>query len=167
MPSYADSLFPEEIWWLVTYLESLPAKREAENLRRAVGEEPVGIMVERMHGTLRHARPFDPVACGSETLTRRGAFAILRASMTLRYLVTVAVLVGWVVLGPLAMAFGGCAGMGTMCEGPCGTTSCVILASTDMPAAPPVAEPVQFSDRLEAITPKVLEPPPKSAPLAA
>jgi len=60
MPSYSDSLSPEEIWWLVAYLESLPAKREAENLRRAVGEEPAGIMVERMHGTLRTARPFAP-----------------------------------------------------------------------------------------------------------
>ena len=60
MPSYSDSLLPEEIWWLVAYLESLPAKREAENLRRAMGEEPLGIMVERMHGTLRTARPFAP-----------------------------------------------------------------------------------------------------------
>ena len=88
--------------------------------------------------------------------------------MTLRHLVTVAVLVGWVLLGPIAMAFGGCAGMGAMCEGPCGTTSYVILTSTDMAAAPPVAElQVQFSDRLETITVKVLEPPPKPLPFPA
>jgi hypothetical protein len=88
--------------------------------------------------------------------------------MTLRRLVTVTVLVGWVVLGPLAMAFGGCAGMGALCEGPCGTTSYVFLTSTGRAAAPPVAElQVQFSDRLETTPLKVLEPPPKPVPFPA
>lgn len=60
MPSYSDSLSPEEIWSLVAYLESLPRQSEAKNLFRAVGEEQGGIMVERMHGKLGDRNPFGP-----------------------------------------------------------------------------------------------------------
>lgn len=88
--------------------------------------------------------------------------------MSSRRLITVVVLVAWVSLGPIAMAFGSCAGMGAMCEGPCGTTSCVVRMQTAMAAATPVADlQVQFSDRLATVTLKVPDPPPKSAPLVA
>ena len=60
MPSYVDSLSPEEIWSLVAYLESLPPESEARDPRRAVGEERLGIMVERMHGGLSRGNPFSP-----------------------------------------------------------------------------------------------------------
>jgi mono/diheme cytochrome c family protein len=60
MPSYFDSLSPDEIWSLVAYLESLPPASEAKNLSRAVGEEQGGIMAERMHGSLGRRNPFGP-----------------------------------------------------------------------------------------------------------
>ena len=82
-------------------------------------------------------------------------------------MITVVVLAAWVSLGPIAMAFGGCAGMGVMCEGPCGTTSCVVRTQTAMAAAPVADLQARFSDRLATVTLRVPDPPPKSAPLVA
>jgi cytochrome c oxidase cbb3-type subunit 2 len=52
MPSFGDSLMPDDIWALVAYLRSLPPASAWANLDAPVGEERAGIMVERMHGTL-------------------------------------------------------------------------------------------------------------------
>lgn len=50
----------------------------------------------------------------------------------------VAVLLLWVVAGPVAAAFGECAAMGAMCEGPCG-----VHASALVP--PPPSRPLLLS----------------------
>jgi hypothetical protein len=48
--------------------------------------------------------------------------------MTSRHVLTLVVLAIWIMAGPIAMAFDGCAAMGAMCEGPCGSTACSITA---------------------------------------
>ena len=50
--------------------------------------------------------------------------------MTSRGVIAIVVLAGWVLLGPIAMAFAGCALMGAMCEGPCGSIACGMVAPT-------------------------------------
>jgi cytochrome c oxidase cbb3-type subunit 2 len=52
MPSYSDSLTPDEIWALVAHLRRLPPASAWQNLDALAGEERAGIMVEQMHGTL-------------------------------------------------------------------------------------------------------------------
>ena len=44
-----------------------------------------------------------------------------------RSAVTGFVVVLWILAGPLAAAFGACAAMGMMCEGPCGAANCSLL----------------------------------------
>lgn len=44
-------------------------------------------------------------------------------SMSSRRVVVLCILVMWALVGPIAMAFDGCAAMGAMCEGPCGISS--------------------------------------------
>ena len=46
-----------------------------------------------------------------------------------RAAVAVLAVVVWVLSAPLAMASSHCMGMGAMCEGPCGTSSCVVSTS--------------------------------------
>jgi hypothetical protein len=81
---------------------------------------------------------------------------------------TVIVALLWLAAGPLAMAFGGCAGMAGMCEGPCGTgcpTVAVPQADSALPlvsmSVPPRAETVP-SPAL-----RVAELPPRPALLSA
>ena len=82
--------------------------------------------------------------------------------MTTRRAVAMLVLVGWVLLGPVAMAFSGCA-MGAMCEGPCGAAACAIVAPTLSGAPAPASSLEVALDReLPANTPAGLEHPPKS-----
>jgi hypothetical protein len=45
-------------------------------------------------------------------------------------MIVLAVLVAWVLLGPIAMAFDGCAAMGALCEAPCGSSGCAIVTPT-------------------------------------
>lgn len=52
MPSFGDSLTPDDVWALVAYLRSLLPDSAWANLDAPVGEERAGVMVERMHGTL-------------------------------------------------------------------------------------------------------------------
>jgi hypothetical protein len=63
-----------------------------------------------------------------------------------RTIVVAVVLAAWVLAAPLAAASGACAAMSDMCEGPCGTASCVpgvrvpatilpLAASLGLPAA--------------------------------
>ena len=44
----------------------------------------------------------------------------------IRPLLSVLILVFWLVSGPVAMAFDGCAMMGAMCEAPCGVLSYIV-----------------------------------------
>jgi len=48
MPSYLDSLEPQQIWALVAYLRSLPSPAEMAREEAVVGEEARGYMVERI-----------------------------------------------------------------------------------------------------------------------
>jgi hypothetical protein len=89
--------------------------------------------------------------------------------MTRVILITVAVLVLWILLGPIAMAFDGCLLMGTLCDGgPCANFS----STAFVPA--PLIDPAP-SGFLAAVPRLVLpsnssatlEPPPKSSFLAA
>ncbi len=48
MPSYLDSLEPQQIWAVVAYLQSLPSPVEQARDADMAGEEPRGYMVERM-----------------------------------------------------------------------------------------------------------------------
>ena len=85
-----------------------------------------------------------------------------------RRLTTLVVLAAWVLLGPLALVFGVCAGMEMMCEGPCGLTTCAGLTATSATAPLPVASlEAPPSDHLSTFILKTPDPPPKSAPLAA
>jgi hypothetical protein len=56
-----------------------------------------------------------------------------------RYVAALALLVFWVLAGPLAASFGACAAMGSMCEGPCGVGPCAIFVPTALPIAPMIA----------------------------
>jgi hypothetical protein len=48
---------------------------------------------------------------------------------TYRPVVAVIAILVWVLSAPLAMAFDNCMAMGAMCEGPCGTSSCITTAT--------------------------------------
>jgi hypothetical protein len=78
---------------------------------------------------------------------------------------TLLVLLAWVLIGPVGMAFGGCFGM---CEGPCG-----VLTYTAVPpltlVAPQTFGVLAGDARSEQPTLafKTLEPPPKSLRLSA
>jgi hypothetical protein len=85
--------------------------------------------------------------------------------MSRRRLVTVMVMVLWVLLGPVGMAFS-CVGMDG-CDALCGTTS----AAMQIPAAVASEAPVQWvGSSLDGHLPlnsgHVLDAPPKSAPLS-
>ncbi len=79
-----------------------------------------------------------------------------------RVLVVVLTILVWGLAAPLLMTASHCAGMGAMCEGPCGASSCGV-------SAPAVAAVIQLvsASYVEAATqapmpdPAVLELPPK------
>ena len=74
-----------------------------------------------------------------------------------------------VFLAPIAMAFGACAGMTAMCEGPCGASSCgaVSIAPHSISLGPVTGLAPQDPGRLPAATLSSLDPPPKSFLLSA
>lgn len=84
-------------------------------------------------------------------------------------LLMLTVLMAWVILGPVGMAFDSCAAMMTLCDGgPCGVVSAVTDAAPSF--VPPTAltaavmsPPMQFTP----IPRSALEPPPKFARLSA
>lgn len=89
--------------------------------------------------------------------------------MTGKRVLTVAILMFWLLLGPIAMAFDGCLLMSALCEsGPCASSS-----STAFVPAPLIGPgPIGFLAAmprlvLPANSFATLEPPPKSPPLAA
>src|SRR5207247_825605 len=58
----------------------------------------------------------------------------------IRPLLSVVILVLWLVSGPVAMAFDGCAMMGAVCEARCGVLSCIVAPTgSDMGALQPLA----------------------------
>ena len=72
------------------------------------------------------------------------------------------VLVAWVLLGPIAMAFDDCPAMMSMCEGPCGVLTYVLYAPAGLsaPAAVTrVAAPATLT--LPAVVGAALDPPPR------
>ena len=89
--------------------------------------------------------------------------------MTGKRALTVAVLMLWILLGPIAMAFDGCLLMGTLCDGgPCANFS----STAFVPALLIGPGPIGFLAAvprvmLPANSPATLEPPPKSPLLAA
>lgn len=88
--------------------------------------------------------------------------------MDARRCLVVLVVIAWFVMGPLAMAFDGCAVMGAMCEGPCGISSCAVFPPGP-PATPAIVAyldlPAPEQPGSGSLT--ALEPPPKLPPLAA
>ena len=87
----------------------------------------------------------------------------------IRPLLSVLILVLWLVSGPVAMAFDGCAMMGAMCEAPCGVLSYIVAPTVSNIAAPqPLAYLESRSTPQPArISAPPLTPPPKSALLPA
>jgi len=59
--------------------------------------------------------------------------------MKRRAAITVMLLVFWIFLGPVAMAFDGCAATGATCGGPCATPSCAVLGQVFSIAPAPVS----------------------------
>ena len=79
------------------------------------------------------------------------------------------VLIGWVLLGPIGMAFDSCAAMMALCDGgPCGVVSAVSTASPSL--APPTAlttVPAPAPEHFVAVHRPALKPPPKPIHLSA
>ena len=83
--------------------------------------------------------------------------------MCVRRLIIIAGLIVWVLWVPVAIAFGGCVGMGAACQGPC------LLASYEAPTVSSyvvlqAVEPLQGELPVYLPTPdlKVPTPPPRS-----
>ncbi len=83
--------------------------------------------------------------------------------MSSRRAITILALAIWVLLGPVAMVFGGCAAMGAMCEGPCGAAACVVLVPAISIAPEPVSCTLAAADTHPlATTLAGVEHPPRS-----
>jgi hypothetical protein len=90
--------------------------------------------------------------------------------MTRRGILAVAVLLLWVVLGPIGMAFDSCAAMMALCDGgPCGVVAAVTEARPTVTA--PTVVVVSLAQSMPAVLPVVAvrapEPPPKLFRLSA
>ena len=74
----------------------------------------------------------------------------------------VLVLMAWLLLGPIAMAFADCPAMMSMCEGPCGALTYVVYAPprVTIPMAVTAVSP-PATDTLPAVVVTALDPPPK------
>jgi hypothetical protein len=89
--------------------------------------------------------------------------------MTCKRALTVAVLMLWILLGPIAMAFDGCLLMGTLCDGgPCANFSSTAFVPAPLIGPGPIGLLAAVPRLvLPANSPATLEPPPKSPLLAA
>ena len=89
---------------------------------------------------------------------------MLQMRRCVRPLLSVLILVLWLVSGPVAMAFDGCAMMGAMCEAPCGVSSYIAgPVVTDLDGLQPLAylgAPSTAQPPVVNVSP--LTPPPKS-----
>jgi hypothetical protein len=83
--------------------------------------------------------------------------------MSLRRLITIIMLVGWMLVSPVAIAHGGCIGMGMTCDGPCVLTPYALSPLTHL-MAPHAGVYLQIARSIFPPTPvvKVLTPPPES-----
>lgn len=86
--------------------------------------------------------------------------------MTRRRLVVAMVLVLWVLLGPVGMAFNGCAMMAT-CGAPCALTSCVTPSVSIQAPLPVTSVQAALFISPSSILVKVPTPPPRSLFAAA
>ena len=82
---------------------------------------------------------------------------------------TLLVLVAWVILGPVGMAFESCTAMMLLCDGgPCGAVSAVTDATPNVtPPMPLMAAVIMTSAPFTPVAPFSHEPPPKSVRLSA
>ena len=89
--------------------------------------------------------------------------------MTGKRALTVTVLMLWLLLGPVAMAFNGCLLMGTLCDGgPCANFSPTAFVPAPLIGPGPIGLLAAVPRLvLPANSPATLEPPPKSPLLAA
>jgi hypothetical protein len=89
--------------------------------------------------------------------------------MVNRRWLTLILLVAWVFLGPVGMAFDACAAMMALCDGgSCGVVSAVAQSTPSFP--PPAALMLVVAAAPDSVTPlgpSALEPPPKSVRLSA
>jgi hypothetical protein len=86
--------------------------------------------------------------------------------MTRRRLIVATVLVLWVLLGPLGMAFNGCAMMGS-CGAPCALTTCVLPSVSIQAPLPVTFVQAALLGPLSSPLVKVPTPPPRSLVAAA
>ena len=78
------------------------------------------------------------------------------------------ILVAWIVLGPIGMAFDSCGAMMALCDGAaCGVVAAVTAAPALAVPAALVARSFPPPDPLPGITARAFELPPKFAPLSA
>src|SRR5438874_12661310 len=92
-----------------------------------------------------------------------GVAAMPRTSRRVRLLLIVVGIMLWLPLAPVAIAFGGCVGMGASCHGPCLLTSYELPTVSGLTAFQAV-EPLQEDPPVSLPAPdlKVPTPPPRS-----
>jgi len=106
---------------------------------------------------------------GPRTLTRHQPSVILPLRMRRGRVIGVLIVAGLVFLAPVAMAFGACAGMTAVCEGPCGASSCgaVSIAPHSIWLGPVTDVAPQGPERLPTANLSSPDPPPKPVLLSA
>jgi hypothetical protein len=78
------------------------------------------------------------------------------------------VLIAWVTLGPVGMAFESCAAMMSLCDGgPCGVVSALVDAPVFSAPAMSSTTVTARAEQATTVQPSTIEPPPKHAPLFA
>ena len=82
---------------------------------------------------------------------------------------TLLLLVGWVILGPIGMAFGSCGAMMVLCDGsPCGVVTALMGTTPTVDTPVPLAEaPPVLTQHPITVLRSALEPPPKPLRLSA
>jgi hypothetical protein len=84
-----------------------------------------------------------------------------------RRLITAMVLVLWVLLGPVGMAFSSCASMGVTCGAPCALSTCVMPTLPAQAPLPVTSVQGEYSAYHPSTMVKVPTPPPKSLSVSA
>ena len=79
------------------------------------------------------------------------------------------ILVAWIILGPIGMAFEACAAMMTLCDGgPCGVVTALVSTTPTLTAPVPLFDaPPSLTQYPLSVLRSALEPPPKSVRLPA
>ena len=78
-------------------------------------------------------------------------------------------LVAWVILGPIGMAFGSCGAMMALCDGsPCGVVTALMGTTPTVDTPVPLMEaPSMLAQHPITVLRSALEPPPKTVRLSA